>query len=164
MPNAIPITNDTQLLAAIKFDMTDVIENVADWLVKRIQESIMNNVYDVPEGDYYQRLGMNGGFLGAWEQEATQFVGNYLSVFVGMNPALMTYNADEHQHGNSVEDRREYMDTYIAEGTTGSYDFGGNAAMKRDYWTEIVRVVESGELDGILEKFMTAKGIVWRRI
>jgi hypothetical protein len=150
------------LLKIIGNDFVDVIENVADWLVKRIQESIMNNVYDVPEGDYYQRLGMNGGFLGAWEQEATQFVGNYVSVFVGMNPALMTYNADEHQHGNSVEDRREFMDTLIASGD--GYDFGGNAAMKRDYWTEIVRVVESGELDGILERFMTAKGIVWRRI
>jgi len=79
-----------------------------------------------------------------------------------MNPALMTYNADEHQQGNSVEDRREYMDTYIAEGS--NYDFGGNAAMRRDYWSEIVRVVESGELDGILERFMTARGIVWRRI
>lgn len=160
----LPITNDAMLLKIIGNDFVDVIDNTADWLVKRIQESIMNNVYDVPEGDYYQRLGMNGGFLGAWEQEATQFVGNYISVFVGMNPALMTYNADEHQHGNSVEDRREFMDTYIAEGTTGSYDFGGNATIKRDYWSEIIQVVESGELDSQLEKFMSMKGMVWQRI
>jgi len=160
----IPITNDAMLLAIVGEDFKEVIENVATWLVDRIMDSIRDNVYDVPEGNYYQRLGLNGGFLGAWEHEAVEFVGNYVSTKIGMNPALMTWGKEEHQHGNLNDDRREFMDQYIAEGTTGSYDFGGNAALKRDYWSEIISIVESGQLDSQLEKFMSMKGIVWQRI
>ena len=162
MANPMPITNDIDLLRIIGGDFQEVIENVATWLVNRIMDSIRDNVYDVPEGDYYQRLGLNGGFLGAWEHEAVEFVGNYVSTTIGMNPSLMTWGKEEHQHGNTVDDRREYLDSYIAEGS--NYDFGGNAAMKRDYWSEIVQVVESGELDNQLERFMSLKGIVWQRI
>ena len=162
MSNPTPITNDIALLAIVGGDLTEVVENTAEWLVNRIMDSIRDNVYDVPEGEYYQRLGLNGGFLGAWEHEAVEFVGNYITTKIGMNPALMIYNPEEHQHGNTVEDRREYLDAYIAEGS--NYDFGGNAALKRDYWSEIIQVVESGELDNQLERFMTAKGIVWQII
>lgn len=149
------------LLQVIGEDLADVIDNVATWLVDRIMDSIRDNVYNYPESEYYERLGLNGGFLGAWEHEAVEFIGNYISVMIGMNPQLMDYNPEKHQHGNSVEDRREFMDTLIATGS--EYDFGGNAALKRDYWSEIVRIVESGELDNQLERFMSAKGIVWQR-
>lgn len=164
MPNAIPITNDSQLLAAIGMDMTDVIDDVAVWLVNRIMESIRDNVYDVaqPPDSPYQRLGLYGGFLGAWQEKASEFVGNYITNTIAMDSELLKYDGDKLQHGNSAVDRTQYMDSLIAEGS--GWDLGGNARLRRDYWSEIIQVVENGELDRVLEQAMSRKGIVWQRI
>lgn len=164
MANLTPITNDIDLLRIVGNDLKLVIDDVADWLVKRIQESIMDNVYDIPQpaDSPYERLGLNGGFLGAWEAEASSFVGNYITNLIAMDWKLMKYNGENLQHGNEAVDRRQYMDSLIAEGS--GWDIGGNAMLARDYWSEIVRIVETGELDSVLERFMTAYGISFMRV
>lgn len=157
------ITNDAMLLKIIGEDLKKVIDDMSQWVVERVQESIFKNVYSYPETDTYKRLGFDGGFIGAWAKEVTDLVGNIITNNISMVPSMMEYNPDEHQHGNSVEDRREYMDKFIAEANTGSYDFGGAASVRRDYWTEVENAINNGEFDNQLEKIMVLHGISFIR-
>jgi hypothetical protein len=161
MVNPSLITNDAMLMQIIGEDMKAVIDDMSQWVVERIQDSIFKNVYSYPETDTYHRLGFDGGFIGAWAKEITEFVGNYISNSISMVPSMMEYNPDEHQHGNSVEDRREIMDDIVMRGR--EYDFGGAASVPRDYWSEIEAAINSGEFDNQLEKIMTMHGILFMR-
>jgi hypothetical protein len=157
------ITNDAILMQVLGNDFMRIVDDLSKWLVQQIKMSIWANVYMVGnEPSMYERLGEDGGFLGAWENETAKFIGNYVSSKVGMNPDLMDYNPDMHQHGNPSEDRREYMDELIAMGD--GYDFGGNAMMRRDYWSTIAEMIDSGELDSVFESIMTKHGIKFERI
>ena len=158
----IPINSSEMLLQVLGADMVKVIDDVAKWIVMQIKISIMSNVYNYPPSEDYVRLAEDGGFLGAWEQEATTFAGNYISAKIGMNPDLMDYNPEEYQHGNSGEDRRDRLDEYIAMGS--GYDFGGNASMKRDYWSPIEQMVDDGSLDETLEWAFRKNGISFLRV
>lgn len=173
MVSSIPITNDAMLLAVIGADLQDVVDDTATWLVTRIQDSIMEHVYQEPQSpnSSYKRLMWDGGLIGAWGKEATEFVGKYITTTIAMlsddfpkilDATRVEYNPDNLQHGNESVDRSADIAQYIIEGS--NWDIGGNATMKRDFWSEIIAVVENGELDSQLERLMSLKGIVWQRI
>jgi len=163
MANLTPITNDIDLIRIVTADMGDVLDDLADWLVKKIVEEIQDKVYDVPqpEDSPYQRLGLKGGFIGAWEADASEIIGNCVTNFIRMHPELLQWHGENLQHGNKEVDRTRYMDSLIAEGS--GWDIGGNAMMSRDYWSDVARLVESGEIDSILERFFISHGIAFRR-
>jgi len=157
------ITNDAMLINFLSKDFGKVIDDLGKWLVGQVKQSVISNVYMVGnEPVMYQRLENNGGFLGAWEKEATVFAGNYISAKVWMNPDKLTYNEELHQHTNLTGIERRNLDELIMMGD--GYDFGGNAALRRDYWSEIQTLVESGEMDSIFEFFMAKHGIKFERI
>lgn len=161
MPNAIPITNNIALLDVIGRDMEKVIADVVNAIIEIIKKSILENVYDLPKGEEYERLGEYGGFLGAWDAEEIQRVGNLISSRISMNPDLMKYDAEQHQHGNLSEDRRDRMDKIILFGR--DYDFGGNASAPRDYWTFVENWIDSGQADFYIERAFNKYGIAFRR-
>jgi hypothetical protein len=157
----IPITNDAMLLAVVGADMVKVIDDVSEWLLGQIYQSLLTNVYSYPTGSY-ERLEDNGGLLGAWKKETIEFVGNYISQQVGFDYTMLDYVAENHQHGNLSEDRRESIPRLVEEGA--GYDFGGNATMKREFWSIVEQSLEDGSLDGIVENSFRKRGIVFQRI
>lgn len=57
-----------QKLDNVEEKLDKLITKIAEDTVKRVQDYIRLNYYDAscyPEGDNYERLGMNGGFMGA---------------------------------------------------------------------------------------------------
>lgn len=157
------ITNNETLIETVGNDLKDVIEDVSTWLLWQIIMTVESNVYNVGSDPiFYERLEFDGGFLGAWSRETTQFVGNYISNTIGFDPTRIIYNPKKHQHGNSVKDRHTDM-AYLIEHGTG-YDFGGNASMRREFWFEIEKIINDGTLDSVLEAKMTQKGIVWLKV
>jgi hypothetical protein len=155
---SVPITNNEMLLQVIGGDMVKVIDDVSEDILERIKEVVNLNVYELyPEGQY-ERLGENGGFLGAWEKEAAVLIGNYIESKIGINPSLMTLDPDKHQHGNMAgEDRRPIMAQIIEEGT--GYDFGGNASIPRPFWDVVIRMLQDGSFDLFVEASFRKHGI-----
>ena len=154
----VPITNDFQLKAVFSAVMTTIVDELTDWLLNQVKMSVEANVYSYPEGSVYERLGNDGGFLGAWEKEVAKFASSYIESSVGINPLAMVLNAENHQHGNIAgEDRRAEMADLISTGT--GYDFGGNAAIPRDFWSPIEQMVVDGSLDTVVENLFDKHGI-----
>ena len=151
------------LLEVVGDDLVKVINDVTEIVLENIKEVVELNVYseDPYRGDY-QRLRDNGGFLDAWSRDTTKLIGNVIKAEVGYDWGRMKYNPDEHQHGNSVEDRRENLAKYIEEGS--DYDFGGNASEARPFWGVVERMFMDGSVDVMLENAMRARGIVFQRI
>ena len=162
----VPITNDAQLIALFSAEMTAIVDEFSGQILEIIKESVRNTVYSETRGDY-ERLEDNGGFLGAWGKEVAKFAGKYVESLVGIDPlgllrlqeaTAMKYVPEKHQHGNSAgDDRRANMAEFIATGT--GYDFGGNAAMPRDFWSIIEQKVNDGSFDAILESLFSKHGI-----
>ena len=158
MASGVPITNDIQLMAIFSAEMTEIVNELTDWLLTQVQMSVEANVYSYPEGSMYERLGNDGGFLSAWEKEMAKFAASFIESSVGINPLSMVLNAERHQHGNLAgEDRRAEIAELISTGN--GYDFGGNAAIPRDFWSPIEQLVNDGSLDVVLENLFTKHGI-----
>jgi len=158
MTSGVPITDDIQLMAVFSAEMAAIVDELTEWLLSQVRMSVEANVYSYPEGSMYERLGADGGFLGAWEKEVAKFASPYIESSVGINPLAMVLNAERHQHGNlSGEDRRAEMADLISTGR--GYDFGGNAAIPRDFWSPIEQMVVDGSLDVALENLFGKHGI-----
>jgi len=159
MASGIPITNDIQLMAIFSAEMTAIVDELTDWLLNQVRMSIDTNVYSkYSQSPNYDRLGMEGGFIGAWEKEVATFAGKYINSKVDMNPLAMVLNAEKHQHGNLAgEDRRENMAEIIESGT--EWDIGGAARIPRDFWSPIEQMVTDGSLDVVLENLFGKHGI-----
>jgi len=55
-----------QQLDSLQKRLSKLVEKIAKETVSRVQDYIRINYYEMyPEGDNYERLGMNGGFMGA---------------------------------------------------------------------------------------------------
>ncbi len=160
----VDINDDIQFMDIIGDVMTEVIDDVASWLLQKIQDTVQEEVYDAyPKGKMYKRLGKSGGFLGAWEKNTQKIVADYIESNIGFAPDRMIYDPEEHQHGSIVDgDRRKQMVDLIQSGS--GYDFGGNAAEERPFWNLIEEVVQDGSLDFEIERAMTKRGLSWERI
>jgi hypothetical protein len=151
------------LLEVVGNDLKKVIDDVTKTVLENIKEVVFLNVYeDYPYRGDYQRLGDNGGFLDAWSRDTAKLLGNVIRAEVGYDWERMDYNPNEHQHGNSVEDRRKNLAQYIEEGS--NYDFGGNASEARPFWGVVERMSLDGSVDQMLENAMRSYGISFQRI
>jgi hypothetical protein len=153
----LPASNDEELMLMIGNDLQKVIEQLADWILGQITMSLMDNVYSFPEGNTYQRLEMDGGVLGSFTKQITDFTGNYVEAKVFSDPNLMVYDPEKHVHGNLAEDRRPEILQDIETGT--NYDFGGNSEIPREFWSIIENMVSDGTLDSVFEGIMLQHGI-----
>jgi len=160
--NSTPITNDAMLMQIIGNDLRKIMDDVTQVILENIKEVVFLNVYeDYPYSGDYVRLMDSGGFLDAWSKDTAKFIGNEISARVGYDWARMEYNPDEHQHGNSVLDRRKNLAEYIESGN--NYDFGGYAGEARPFWNVVERMLEDGSFDAILEGAFVAHDISFIR-
>lgn len=150
------VTNDILLMQALAKDIQKIIDEVAEYVLGQVIMSVNEEVYGFAEGKY-ERLGFNGGFIGSWQKEVANIVGNHIFSMVSSDPSRMTYNSEKFQHGNDVVDRRSQMAELIASGD--GYDFGGAAAIPRDFWSTIEEMVNDGSLDKVIEGAFSRHGI-----
>lgn len=150
------VTNDILLMQSLAKDVQKIIDEVAEYVLGQVIMSVNEEVYGFAEGKY-ERLGFNGGFIGSWQKEVAKIVGNHISSLVSSDPSRMVYNSEKFQHGNEVVDRRSQMAELIASGD--GYDFGGAAAVPRDFWSTIEEMVNDGSLDKVIEGAFTRHGI-----
>jgi hypothetical protein len=158
---SIPIKSSEMLMQVLNQDMTKVLDAVAEDVLERIKEVVNYNVYELyPPSPYYERLGENGGFLGAWKKSFAELVGGCIQSDIEYAPELLYYSpSDEgHHHGNPQGvDRRISLARYVEEGT--DYDFGGNAAIPRPFWDVVERMLEDGSFDFFVEAAFRKYGI-----
>ena len=153
----LPASNDEALMLMIGADIQKIIDQLADWILGQITMSLLDNVYSFPEGRMYQRLEMDGGVLGSFTKEISDFAVNYVEAKVFSDPSRMIYDGGMHEHGNSNTDRREEVLEDIEKGI--NYDFGSNASEMRPFWQPILDLVDSGELNSVFEAMMSQSGI-----
>jgi hypothetical protein len=161
----VQIDNDQTLTNILFADMEGILETVAEEITNMVKDRVQEGVYSYPESPYYERLGERGGFLFSWKESLIEKVGNKLNTIISSNADRMYYNPldEQRHHGNSVDDRRENLDAYIFEGT--SYDFGGNAMIPRDYWSDIEAIVDNSiVVDRLFEREFQRRGINFMKI
>ena len=157
--------NDMELEMIVLLDMAKVVEDLSKWILYQITMSVKEEVYGWDEGEY-DRLEMDGGFLGAWKTFGTKLIEKYVEAKVGIDPWSMYYSSDDegNHHGNESVDRRRDLADYIREGTNyDGYEDGNAAAYPRDFWSPIEQMVLDGSMDEALENIFRKYGISFRK-
>ena len=152
--------NDQELMTLLMKDFLPITKETGDNVLTQVQQSIDTNVYDVYMPKHYNRLYMNGGFMGSWINEAGINGFNEIDSTIFSDPFMMEYNSEEFQHGNESTDRRTEMSEDLIYGQ--GYDWGFN--LERNFWEPIEEWIQSGELDSVFEAMMNRHGISWIKI
>jgi hypothetical protein len=154
---AIFAKNDLELLALIMKDFLPITKDAGNYVLTQVQQTINEEVYDAYMPQKYERLGMNGGFIGSWTSEVGANGLNEIDATIFSDPFLMILNEEKFQHGSDWGgDRRAEMSEDIRYGK--GYDFGFD--MERDFWTPIQDFVDDGsEIDKAFEAGMSKRGI-----
>lgn len=153
---AIKINSEAQLKSELQKITNLVLSEVTYELYGILIETIEKNVYEPFDSGNYTRLGINGGFLSAWDMNV---IGNKGEIY--FEPSRMDYNPDELQHGwASVGDLRKEMASIIESGTMQAYE-GSRPA--RPFWDEFIQAVDSKLLNQFITKAYLKHGIQVRR-
>jgi hypothetical protein len=154
--------NDAELHAFVMNDLEKIADEIGKYILTQVQQTIDEEVYEVYQPEIYDRLYMNGGFIGSWIHYAGRNGDSEVVANVFSNPYLMTLNEEKYQHGSEYGgDRRFEMSEDIRYGK--SYDWGFE--MERDFWTPLEEFVEEGsEIDKALEMGWKKRGIKFIRI
>ena len=156
--------NDVELLAMITKDFLQITKDTSQLVLNDLKDEIELTVYDAfPESSWYQRNGEKGGFLGSWMQDTGMNGPNEIVGTVYSDPFTMILSEENYVHGSPFfGDQRPYMAENIIEGK--NYDWGGNAAVPRDFWSDFEKWVTDGSLDAFFEGFMRVHGINFIKI
>jgi hypothetical protein len=162
------ILNDQQLTAIVVLDMTDIINEVADQLLKKLKDSggfIETIVYGAGSPSWYPRQKESGGLLGAYDKTDATVAGTTITAEVGEHPERMTFDPENFIHGSyywkdGTTDIRKILSDIITEGTSGPL-FGdtGFWMSPRDFWQPLLDMLESGEVDTMIESAFTKRKI-----
>jgi hypothetical protein len=157
-----PAKNDAELHAFVMNDLEKIADEIGKYLVTQVQQTIDEEVYEAYLPKVYDRLYMDGGFIGSWINYAGRNGENEVIANVFSNPYLMEFNPEKYQHGSEYGgDRRFEMAEDIRYGK--GYDWGFD--MERDFWTPIEDFVEDGtEIDNTLEIGFKKRNIKFIRI
>lgn len=103
-----------QNLSNIEERLDKLIIKIAEDTVKRVQDYIRLNYYVAyPEGDNYERLGMNGGFMGAITYEYNK---STRQVKIKFDSSLLTFgHKGSKKYPSHIENRKPF--------TEGLYDY-----------------------------------------
>ena len=137
---------------------TQVIDDVTGLALLKIKEIVKKKVYDAYMPTSYERLGENGGLLGAWVG-GIDASGGKIEGYVEHEPQMMDYVPEKLQHGNLAEgDMRDYIAMYIEQG-----DVHGDAGA-RPFWDFFVENVGTHLLDTWIRQAFVRHGLSGRRL
>jgi hypothetical protein len=157
--------NDEQLLLAIQADLDIALNEISERILKIIQNNIINIVYEPYSPRRYERKMWDGGFVGSWvgtKSKTFNTIG--LLIFSDKDKMIL----DPPSHGSLAQpfemrdifldmqfnnDRRDFMDAAIAEGTDYDYfvppessNYQGSGdnwwTHPRDYWTPSLEAID----------------------
>jgi|WetSurMetagenome_2_1015567.scaffolds.fasta_scaffold54392_2 hypothetical protein len=157
--------NDQQLTAIMVMDMTEIINSVADQLLKKLKDSggfIETIVYGAGEPKWYPRQRENGGLLEAYDKTDATVAGTTITAEVGEHPDRMTSEPEAFIHGSEywdITDIRSLLTEIITEGKSGPLFGNGFWRESRDFWQPLLDMLESGEVDIMIETEFTNRGI-----
>ena len=160
MPTA---RNDAELLAMISKDFLKITEDTSKYVLDQTVKEIELTVYGLPQSPWYERHNFDGGYVGSWEQMTGMNGPNEIIGTVFSDPFTMIFDeqimcTDRHIGATNAANMTEN----IIKGM--NYDWGGNAAIQRDFWVDVEQMVSDGSLDAIFEKGMISKGINFIKI
>lgn len=173
-----PILNDIQLNTMLINDFESIVTEVTEQLYKKLRQSIQEEVYNAgtPDPvDGYKRNMDNGGLLGSFYKENTKVEGQIIEGEINQDPMSMVHDPDSFTHGSNVwdggDDVRDILADIVRAGMdntihphVGTYFGFGFWSLPRDFWTPIENMLTNGELDQMIEKAMTIRGINWIKI
>lgn len=165
MPNM--IMNDQELTAIVVLDMTDIINEVAEELLKKLTWNgglIDTIVYGAGYPSVYQRQGANGGLLGAFDKTDAVVRGTTITAEVGEHPDRMTFDPENFIHGSfywqeGLTDIRRLLTDIITKGLSGPLFGEGYWRSSRDFWQPLLDMLEDGTIDSMIESGFAKRGI-----
>lgn len=153
---AIKINSEAQLRNELQKITNMVLSEVTYQLYSVLVETIEKNVYEPFDSGGYTRLGINGGFLSAWDMNVVGLHGE-----IYFESSRMEYNPSEFQHGwAKVGDLRDEMAVLIE---TGTKQANKGSRPPRPFWDEFVQAVDSKLLNQFITKAYLKHGIQVRR-
>ena len=155
--------NDAELLQMLMKDFLKITEDTSKYVLDQTVKEIELTVYGLPKSPWYERHNFDGGYVGSWEQMTGMNGPNEIIGTVFSDPFTMVLDEQDYVHGSPYwGDQRANMTENIIKGM--NYDWGGNAAIQRDFWVDVEQMVSDGSLDAIFEKGMISKGINFIKI
>jgi len=160
------ILNDQQLTAIVVLDMTDIINEVADQLLKKLKDDgglIESIVYGAGSPAWYPRQKESGGLLAAYDKTEAVVAGTTITAEVGEHPDRMTVDSVGFIHGSEywdITDIRSLLTEIITEGKSGPL-FGNDGFWRgsRDFWKPLIDMLEDGTVDSMIESGFTKRKI-----
>jgi hypothetical protein len=156
--------NETELLAMMSKDFLKIVEETSQYTLDQTEKEIELTVYNsFPESPWYKRLERHGGYLGSWVQDTVLTAPDEIEGSVQSDPSLMVLDEQNYIHGSSFfGDQRSEMTENIVTGK--NYDWGGNASISRDFWSDVETMVTNGSLDAVFENGMRKRNINFIKI
>lgn len=170
--------NKYDLSVAINEDMKKIAQKVGDCILEEVLYPLLDLlIYDTPDPIVYERLGMNGGFKGAWRVEDIRYGINMqyrkfqttVSIDSESMRAVHPYHASPEE-----EDRRDIMASAILFGT--DYDYTSSIlettadmmpwTQPRDFWTPLLDFINDPSVESIpaaIEEVFSMENIRFNR-
>ena len=151
------ITNQADLERVFREVCIQVIDEVTDMALLRIKEVVGEKVYAVYTPTTYERLGEDGGLLGAWAG-GMEISKDKIEGYVEHEPKMMIYDYVNKHHGSKSEgDLRDYIAQYVEIGNVE-----GDAGA-RPFWDFFVQEVGTQLLDTWIKQAFARHGFSARR-
>lgn len=157
------IINDIQLQAVLLNDLSHIINEVAGRLLKNLQETIDDVVYDAGTPKKYDRNKMDGGLQGSFERLIARTSGLTVESKVEQNPISMKIDPENYIHGsndwkNHGDDIRDILAEIIISGRSGNFHVGGKFGEgfwrePRDFWEPFIKELNKNGNKFIEEAF-----------
>jgi hypothetical protein len=159
--------NDPQLQAAILRDLKDIVDEVTLGLLKKLRQSMKDEVYDADTPNWYFRYKDNGGLLGSFFKSPTTINSLTVSSSVDHVPNSMVHNPKRFTHGSNywtTDDIRPYLVDIIINGKSGGLFGDGFWRRPRNFWQPVIDMLTDGTADKMIEQAFNSRGIKWKRV
>ena len=165
------ITNDKQLRMVILNDLNNIIDEVTGKLLKNLQESIQEHVYDAGtpapvELGGYERQKMNGGIQGSFETStAVTMMGEFVEAWIEQDPMSMKLDMLRNIHGaygQVPEDVRTILADLIIDGTSWHRFGTGFWTEPRDFWEPFIQELDKNG-NKFIEEAFKSRGIIYTK-
>ena len=154
MPN---ITSQVQLQFLMNSVVAEVLDEVTEQLLRKLEDFIHQVVYNPYDPVKYDRLYFEGGLAGAWNQNVAKSFGNYVESSIEYNPSKLDIDIEQFQHGSLLSDGytdiRESLVEIITEGKSGNLFGDGFWRQPRDFWSPFIEYFETNARPMLIKAF-----------
>ena len=136
------IRSQVQLQFAISSVVAEVLDDVTEQMLRKLEDFIHQIVYNPYDPAKYERLYFEGGLAGAWTQNKAKSFGSYVESSIEHDPSKLDIDIEQFQHGSLLSDGytdiRQSLVEIITEGKSGGLFGEGFWRQDRDFWSPFV--------------------------